>query len=207
MTTFAENPTSQSSMPPAPPRVLDTLPSCERGTVPLVGQFVALFRDGQVHTGWLMDAPTETTPNPAGVPHLEAKVLTADGQIIHARRTRAEWMDAQRENRKPSAAILFNVHRKGVEELERVARLAHEYADENDLCGVFDDFLEENGLPSRRDRHQSVKVDVSMSVYIDCSGVTEEDAYEDGVDTEEVVAAVRRLLDTSPESVDYDPGY
>lgn len=197
MTTTAVNPAQIDTS------TQETLPPSPKGTVPLVGQFVALFRDGGVTTGWLMEEPTEQEANPAGLVHLEAQMITAEGVVVHARRTRQEWLDAERDDRRPTAAMLFALHRKRKAELTEIVDDAHEFADNNDLCGEFDRFLEEHGLPSRNDRDQYLAVRVEVTVHVRGAGRTEEDAY-DALDQEQVFDAVREAMTSAPQTVDYE---
>lgn len=63
---------------------------------------------------------------------------------------------------------------------DRTVERAHEYADDNDLCGRFDDFMEEVGLPSRR-RSETVTLSVQVDVEVElgrhdeaCDFITED---------------------------------
>lgn len=198
MTTTAVNDTDQNDT-----RVLGPPPSLPKGTIPLVGQFVCLFRDRVVTAGWLMDEPRKQEPDSVGQVYLDAQMLTADGEVVYAHRTRQEWLDAQRENRHPSAVMLFALHRKRKAELNAVVMAAHEYADDHDLCGEFDDFLDEHGLPSRNDREQYMSVRVGVTVPVTGAGRTEQDAYED-LDREEIFEAMRSVMEHSLQSFDFE---
>lgn len=70
---------------------------------------------------------------------------------------------------------------------EELAAAAHEKAEANDLCGVFDAFLEDWGLPGRL-RTWAVQVDTRESVTLYVQARTEEDASR-SVTAEQVDAA------------------
>lgn len=65
---------------------------------------------------------------------------------------------------------------------------AHEYANENNLCGVFDAFMIEHGLPART-REYEVEVDVEFRVRITREGSSAEDAAE-SIDQDDVDEAI-----------------
>lgn len=197
MTTTADRNASTAT------RVFDSLPPAPKGTVPLVGQFVCLFHDGVVTTGWLMEEPREQAPDPVGMVHLDAQMLTADGVVVYAHRSRQEWLDAERDDRRPSAAMLFTLHRKRKAELHEIVMAAHQYADDNDLCERFDEFLDERDLPSRNDRTHSIEVAVNLRVTVEATGIDEDVAYE-RLDREQVIAAVRETLAEDPFAMDYE---
>lgn len=197
MTTTVENAT-QTDM-----RVLDTVPSTPTGTIPTMGQFVCLFHDGVVSAGWLMEEPREQAPNPMGLIHVEAQLLTADGVVVYARRTRQEWLDAERDDRTPDVRTLLSVQRRCKAELNDIVMAAHEYADDNDLCERFDEFLDEHGLPSRTDRTQAVEVMVTVRLTVYTKGRNESEAYEH-MEHEEVVAALSETISGNPSAIDYE---
>lgn len=59
----------------------------------------------------------------------------------------------------------------------RTVARAHEYADDNDLCSRFDDFMEEVGLPSRR-RSENVSVEVTVNVEVEVELGRHDDAVD-----------------------------
>lgn len=197
MTTTVENAT-QSDM-----RVLDTVPSTQTGTIPTMGQFVCLFHDGVVSAGWLMEEPREQEPDPTGQVYFEAQLLTADGVVVFVRRTRQEWLDAERDERTPDVRTLLSVQRRRKAELNAIVMAAHEYADDNDLCERFDEFLDEHGLPSRNERTQEVEVMVTVRLTVYTKGRNESEAYEQ-MEHEEVVAALSETIAGNPSAIDYE---
>lgn len=62
---------------------------------------------------------------------------------------------------------------------------AHEWADDNDLCERFDEFMVNHGLEGRR-REFRFRVEATATVYITATGRSEEDAREN-ITTSEVV--------------------
>lgn len=62
---------------------------------------------------------------------------------------------------------------------EQVTEAAHEYANDNDLCGVFDQFMESQGLrPRNREYYVEGTVTVTYRVGHYIEGTSEEDALE-----------------------------
>lgn len=70
--------------------------------------------------------------------------------------------------------------------MEQLVEDAHVYADRNSLCGAFDEFMEEHGLPTRT-RSYTVRVAVTSTVLIPVTARSEGDA-EEQVDRDEVRA-------------------
>lgn len=196
MTTIVESiqsdPTLGGAMPPGP-----------KGVLPRVGQFVCLMREGRTTTGWLMEEMKTLDPDPLGRVCLVGKVLSAEGVVAHARGSRQEWLDSERDDRDPSATALFAVHRRHKAELGEIVSDAHEFADDNDLCGEFDRFLEKHDLPSRNGRDQFLTVRVTATVTVSGAGRTEEDAF-DSLGREQVFEALRETMTNYPQSVDYE---
>ncbi|GAT07669.1 hypothetical protein H7I77_10030 [Mycolicibacterium novocastrense] len=75
--------------------------------------------------------------------------------------------------------------------LEAIVDAAHHYANDNDLCSRFDDFMIEQGLRPRS-RDYSVLVDVRLRVRISSSG-HDADSASENVTTSEVVEAIYNL--------------
>jgi hypothetical protein len=73
--------------------------------------------------------------------------------------------------------------------IERSVALAHQYADDNDLCSRFDEFMQELGLPGRQ-RDFNVDVCITFNVTVTARGATAEDAMNE-VDSEDIAQAVR----------------
>lgn len=68
---------------------------------------------------------------------------------------------------------------------------AHEWADDNDLCSRFDDFMEEHNLPTRlKDYDVEVSVRLTERVTVRVSGVRDSDAAEQRVDRDDVEEAL-----------------
>lgn len=58
--------------------------------------------------------------------------------------------------------------------MDRLVRDAHEYANDNDLCGVFDEFMESHGLPRRtRDYRVEFRVSFTSSTVVEASSSDE----------------------------------
>lgn len=197
MTTTVENP-AQSDI-----RVMETVSPAPTGTIPRTGQFVCLFRDGVVSAGWLMEEPREQEPDPTGQVYFEAQLLTADGVVVFARRKRQEWLDAERDDRSPDVRTLLTVQRRRKAELHDIVMAAHEYADDNDLCERFDQFLDEHGLPSRNDRTQGVDLMVTVRLTVETTGRDESEAYE-RLQREEVLTALREVIADNPSAIEYE---
>ncbi|WP_308160192.1 hypothetical protein [Mycolicibacterium goodii] len=81
--------------------------------------------------------------------------------------------------------------RKNEERLERIVDAAHEYADENDLCERFDDFMEGQGLRPRM-REWVCEVDATVRVRVAVTARSAE-AASSGVDDAMVVTALAEL--------------
>jgi hypothetical protein len=69
---------------------------------------------------------------------------------------------------------------------------AHEMATENNLCSVFDQFMEEHGM-NPRSRDYVATVSVTVEVTVNCSGRNDEDA-EASIDDYDVLSAVRETF-------------
>lgn len=178
-------------------------PSTSTGTIPRRGQFAALFRGGIASAGWLMEDPQPQQTDRTGTEFLQAQMMTADGCVLYAYGSRQEWLDAERDNRAPSAETLFSLHYRRAAELDRIVSDAHEYADEHELCSEFDRFLTEHNLPSRDDREQFLAVRVEMTVHLRGTGRDEDDAF-DNLDRDRIMEEVRRCTTELPDSVDFE---
>ena len=77
---------------------------------------------------------------------------------------------------------------------------AHQWADDNDLCGRFDEFMDEHGLPMR-ERDFELRVEVATTVYLTRTATTLEGAVE-AVDAGAVREAIN--LDDDSYSVEED---
>lgn len=77
------------------------------------------------------------------------------------------------------------------ERLERIVDAAHEYADDNDLCSRFDDFMREQGLRARvREYRVEVEARVRVTVRVSASSA---DAASDDVDDALIADALSEL--------------
>lgn len=76
---------------------------------------------------------------------------------------------------------------------EQVTDLAHEYANENNLCGTFDDFMDRIGL-RRRELDYTVYVEVTMRVEVNVRASSERRAEEE-VSEGQVADAIRQKVD------------
>ena len=82
------------------------------------------------------------------------------------------------------------------QEIESLVADAHRYAEDNNLCGEFDRFMEAHGLAPRAYRY-SLTVDVTTTVTLDRTACSEDDA-ESAIDTE----ALADELGLDPSAVD-----
>lgn len=84
--------------------------------------------------------------------------------------------------------------------IDQLVESAHEYADDADLCGTFDNFMERQGLPVREKSHDvDVTVSVELTIY-DVMARDAEDA-EQKISTEHVHDALR---DIPHSRIDWD---
>jgi len=89
------------------------------------------------------------------------------------------------------AADRFRQQEVHADFLARLAEDARQYADENDLCGHFDDFMEKWGF-QRREQEYEVRIDFDP-VYVTVMAASQEDA-QNAVDA----AAVTEALPSGP---------
>lgn len=134
------------------------------------GHLVSVLDGGTVVRGRVDDAknlaaPTITTGEPPTGPHLEA--LTALASEVEMFRSATE------------------AHERFMSQL--VAD-AHEWADDNDLCGTFDAFMTEHGLEGRQ-RDYEVRVTGTFEVYLSRTATSLEAAC-DAVDARDVIDAL-----------------
>lgn len=93
-----------------------------------------------------------------------------------------------------AASLDARLDRKNTEQrnyLDGLVQDAHEYADENDLCSRFDDFMESHGFP-RRARSYEVRVRFE-DVYVTVMAESQEGA-DAAVDAEDVAHSVAGAL-------------
>lgn len=120
---------------------------------------------GRVDDAKSLAAATITTGEPVTGVHLEA--LTALASEVEMSRSATE------------------AHERFMSQL--VAD-AHEWADDNDLCGTFDAFMTEHGLEGR-ERDYEVRVAGTFEVYLARTATSEEAACE-AIDEGDVIAAI-----------------
>lgn len=60
---------------------------------------------------------------------------------------------------------------------EKLISDAHEYADDNSLCHVFDEFMEEHGLRGR-ERDHDIEIEVTARITIEAPGTSESNAFD-----------------------------
>jgi hypothetical protein len=88
-------------------------------------------------------------------------------------------------------AVLREVSSRHEVAMDKLVGDAHEWADDNDLCSRFDDFMEEHNLPTRRkDFDVEVSVRLSTRVTVRVVGVRDSDAAEQEVDHSDVEEAM-----------------
>ncbi|WP_128645086.1 hypothetical protein [Rhodococcus sp. BS-15] len=89
-------------------------------------------------------------------------------------------------------AALRDVSSRHESAMDKLVADAHEWADDNDLCSRFDEFMEDHNLPTRlKDFDVEVSVRLSTSVTVRVSGARDSDAAEQEVrhsDVEEAMA-------------------
>lgn len=88
-------------------------------------------------------------------------------------------------------AVLRDVSSRHESAMDKLVADAHEWADDNDLCSRFDDFMEEHNLPTRlKDYDVEVSVRLTERVTVRVSGVRDSDAAEQRVDHDDVEEAL-----------------
>lgn len=88
-------------------------------------------------------------------------------------------------------AALREEHARHARQVDKLVEDAHSWADENDLCSRFDDFMVEHDLPPRdRDFDVEVKVTLTSCVRVRISRVRDAQAAENAVDDAEVREAL-----------------
>lgn len=160
------------------------------GTLPGVGVHVSVVASGTESSGWLVSRPT-------ALPYarvMRAHLVLVTGTVKEVCATREEWLAASVTQRDPLPVTISSLHRWHVERLMSIVHAAHEWADENELCGRFDEFLGEWALPTRDEREQEVRVRVSGVLTVPGRGRDVESAFQD-LSREEIVAAARAALD------------
>ncbi|MGB7237815.1 MAG: hypothetical protein WBD41_17795 [Rhodococcus sp. (in: high G+C Gram-positive bacteria)] len=86
--------------------------------------------------------------------------------------------------------------------LDSITDAAHEYADDNDLCSVFDDFMESQGLRTR-EKDFCVEIDAAVSVRVYLTRTDRDgDGARDQIDRSDVHHAVAESLGVSFDSID-----
>lgn len=91
--------------------------------------------------------------------------------------------------------------------LEALTDAAHEYADDNNLCSVFDDFMSSQGLRTR-EKDFEVEIDASITVRVSITRTDRDgDGARDQIDRTDVRYAVAESLGLSYDAIevtDYD---
>lgn len=100
----------------------------------------------------------------------------------------SSWENARTSDKLRETSLALN--REQVR-LESIVDAAHEFADENSLCSVFDTFMLNQGLRPRS-RDYDVVVDVSLRLRIQSNGV-DSDVAREQVGTPEVIDALYNL--------------
>lgn len=100
----------------------------------------------------------------------------------------AQWDIARARSGAEQARRALDEHRN---RLEAIVDAAHEYADDNDLCSRFDDFMIDQGLRARS-RDYAVSVDVRLRVSVTESG-HDADSASGNVDRNAVAEAIYNL--------------
>ena len=180
-------------------------------TLPITGEFVTVDLNGRALAGHWLGLATEHPSANA----VEAFVLTTAGVVeaimvpsstIEARRiVTPNVQKAERGTALTALLVEARKHRQAEttyrNRLDRLVESAHEYAEDNELCGKFDEFMEENSLPPRQ-KSFDLAVEVTATVYLTREGRDADDAAE-SVSKEEIVA----YLDSSNISISTTENY
>lgn len=108
---------------------------------------------------------------------------------VHARTRIDGELETVRQERAQLADSLRDADRRHESRLAELVEDACEFADRHSLCGDFDRFMEERGLPGRSRDHE-VEVTVTAHLTVSVSARSQADA-EDAVDEDDVRATIR----------------
>lgn len=113
----------------------------------------------------------------------------------------ASWRVARAEKAAAASQQALVRHQ---DRLEAIVDAAHTYADENNLCSVFDEFMRENGLRPRS-RDYEITVDVRLRITVEQSG-HDADSANDNVDDSQIAHVLYNLSQHGIEGAihDYD---
>lgn len=181
------------------------VPADSVAALPADGAFVSVVADEGVCSGWLVldaDDRAEIAGGQSDRPVIAA-VVSPDGTVAYPLVRRGDvqtaaapggasgtWL-SERELSMLRAALAAQraavaARRRAAEDrqkrdewLESLVCDAHEWADRNSLCGEFDRFMEEHGLPGRaRDYSVALTVSVTVPLSVTVFATSEDDARE-----------------------------
>lgn len=200
--------------------------AARRGDFPADGAFVSVVADGGVASGWLVVEPLGRERSECGRTELVG-LLRADGVVVFPVVTPEQvepsaapggeagtWLSARElavlraglsaQHDAATARRQAQTEREARESwLRSLVSDAHEWADENSLCGEFDRFMDEHDLPGR-EREFEVTVDVTVSARVTVTQrATSADAAREQVSTTEIDEEVRERIRCG-QSVDFD---
>lgn len=113
-----------------------------------------------------------------------------------AMRRESAKIDAEVSRMRAAMSAEFSVR------LESITDAAHEYADDNDLCSVFDDFMSSQGLRTR-DKDFEIEIDATVTVRVSITRTDRDgDAASNQIDSSDVQYAVADSLGLSTHSLD-----
>ncbi|MCT7372986.1 hypothetical protein [Mycolicibacterium llatzerense] len=126
---------------------------------------------------------------PVGEVEVQTWMPSPDGLPEWAQALAAAKWEAQRAEK--AAAESHRALTKHKDRLEAIVDAAHEYADHNDLCSRFDEFMEANGLRPRS-RDYDITVDVHLRIVVEQSGY-DADAANENVTDDQIASEIYNL--------------
>lgn len=122
-----------------------------------------------VLTAWMLGADGFPTTGVFTLAEVEARTAVVTG-CTHADAVLSSALVAAAVRRDNTGAYYRD------QQLTLVAD-AHQWADNNDLCSTFDEFMEDHGMPGR-ERDFSLRVDVVTTVYLTGTGTSLQEAID-----------------------------
>lgn len=157
---------------------------------------------GEATIGVWTGRVTPERVNPTGVGDTPSVPLWFAGfvDVVHARTRMAGDLEAVGRERGQLTELLRTTKQRHESRISELAEDACEFADRHNLCGEFDRFMEDHGLPGRARDHE-VEVTVTAHLTVTVSARSQTDA-ENEVDEDDVRTAIR---DQGPYlTFDYD---
>ncbi|MFF0818627.1 hypothetical protein ACFYVR_26290 [Rhodococcus sp. NPDC003318] len=203
------------------------MPVAGRGEFPSDGRFVSVVSGGGMVSGWLAVDPARRADDAADR-RVSVAVLPADGAVwvseVTARQVEPSdapggdagtWLSTRelgalrsvvsaRVELLETRADAQRQRERRESWLESLVSDAHEWADSNSLCGEFDRFMDEHGLPGR-DRDYEVTVDVTVTTRLTITRTASSaDSAEGLIDSSDVEEELRDRLGSYGQSLDFD---